>query len=233
VFSTNHHKLAIADLCTIAFFYLLRVGEYTQPKANSYTRTTQFRVCDVTLWHNDTVIPLTTPLPTTLQFVTSATLKISNQKNGHRNQSIHHEAIPQPICPVKALARRLYHIRQYTHDTHTPLCTYYTNPTASFSVTSANITQAVKTAVRTLRLDRQNIHPDNTSSHSLRAGGATALHLNGATPTQIQLLGRWSSDTFMIYIQNQISAFSKDLSTKIATPTPFHNTVNSLRLVNP
>jgi hypothetical protein len=38
------------------------------------------------------------------------------------------------------------------------------------------------------------------NGHSLRAGGATALALAGATPQTIQAAGRWSSDEFRKYI---------------------------------
>jgi hypothetical protein len=41
----------------------------------------------------------------------------------------------------------------------------------------------------------------NLNGHSLRAGGATALALAGATPQTIQAAGRWSSDEFRKYIR--------------------------------
>jgi hypothetical protein len=39
---------ATAGLVTIAFFFLLRVGEYTMPRRNVRTQTEQLRVQDVT-----------------------------------------------------------------------------------------------------------------------------------------------------------------------------------------
>jgi hypothetical protein len=39
---------AAADLVTIAFFFLLQVGEYAMPNTTTRTRTVQFRVQDVT-----------------------------------------------------------------------------------------------------------------------------------------------------------------------------------------
>ena len=58
--TTRHPALtrATADLVTIAFFYLLRVGEYTMPKPHLRTRTVQFRVQDVTFRaQDDSIIP--------------------------------------------------------------------------------------------------------------------------------------------------------------------------------
>lgn len=39
------------------------------------------------------------------------------------------------------------------------------------------------------------------SSHSLRGGGATALYSKGYTKEQIMYLGRWLSDSWMIYVK--------------------------------
>ena len=48
----------------------------------------------------------------------------------------------------------------------------------------------------------RTIFPSNeVAGHSLRAGGATALALAGTPLHQIQSIGRWSSDTFLIYLR--------------------------------
>jgi len=83
---------AAADLTMTAFFYLLRVGEYTMPKRNLRTRTVQFRVQDVTFRRaNGTIIPRSSPIAELLQ-AASATLWLDNQKNGQRGATIYHEA---------------------------------------------------------------------------------------------------------------------------------------------
>ena len=45
--AATEKEKAVGDLAIIAFFYLLRVGEYTQKKRKTNTRTIQFRYCDV------------------------------------------------------------------------------------------------------------------------------------------------------------------------------------------
>ena len=47
---------AIADLSIIAFYYLLRVGEYTRHRVKDKKRTKQFRVKDIELWCNDQLL---------------------------------------------------------------------------------------------------------------------------------------------------------------------------------
>jgi hypothetical protein len=50
-------------------------------------------------------------------------------------------------------------------------------------------------------------------------GGAVALHLNNVPAHTIQIMGRWSSDTFMTYIHSQLSSFALNLSTLHVQPT--------------
>lgn len=47
----------------------------------------------------------------------------------------------------------------------------------------------------------RNFFPESISGHSLRAGGATSLAAAGVTADRIQAMGRWSSDSFHIYVR--------------------------------
>jgi hypothetical protein len=121
----NANHKAIGDMALIAFYYLLRVGECMR-EGNKCTRTQQFRVQDITLWNNNTILDKTLPLSTLLNQCTAATMNIDNQKNGKRNQSVQHEAIQGNTCPVKALIRRLHHISSNNSAGHTIISTYFT-----------------------------------------------------------------------------------------------------------
>ena len=78
-----------ALLIGVAYLYLLRVGEYTKPRRQ--TRTVQFRLKDVLFWKDSTAMdPRSTPTATLLT-ADAATLRIENQKNGVKDQTIHHE----------------------------------------------------------------------------------------------------------------------------------------------
>lgn len=215
---------ATGDLTTIAFFFLLRVGEYTYSGKKQKTRTKQFRTRDITFWRDGHVLPNSAPLSTLLQ-ATSATMCISNQKNGTRGQLIHHEATKGHLaCPVQALARRVHHILQHTKNPDMEISAYFPTPSQQAKhIMSSDINAQVKQAVRSLGLAGSGFHPTLVSSHSLRAGGAMAMKLNGIDRDTIRKFGRWSSDTFLMYIHEQIGAFSKHVSTKMATAIPFHN----------
>ena len=61
----------------------------------------------------------------------------------------------------------------------------------------------------------RGIFIDQIDTHSLRAGGANALHLNGYSDREIQKMGRWKSDTFKEYITEGLNKFSEGMSTSM------------------
>ena len=60
-------------------------------------------------------------------------------------------------------------------------------------------------------------------AHSLRGGGAMALHLNGYSDRQIMKMGRWRSNTFMEYICEHLYKFSEGMSKSMAKRFQFVN----------
>ena len=153
-----------------------------------------------------------------------ATMKLTNQKNGIKNGVIHHEALPHgtKFCPVNALAKRCRHVYRNGGTKESLLCDYW-DGLQWRQVTSDNITLAVKVAVLKLNLAEQGITPNDVGSHSLRAGGAMALKLNGVSDTMIKKAGRWTSMAFLQYIHSQIGHLSVGLSLKMNTQVPFRN----------
>ncbi len=72
---------AVADLVIIAFFYLLRVGEYTTASNKKAKRTIALRDCDVRLWGKGQMIPHSAGRARLLT-ADSATICIAHTKNG-------------------------------------------------------------------------------------------------------------------------------------------------------
>jgi hypothetical protein len=219
---------ACGCLVLIAFYYLLRVGEYTKPrmvtrngKKVRATRTKQFSVGNVGFFKNNKIIPRTSSLETLLS-CDAATLKITNQKNGRMGDTVHQKATGQQNCPVKALAYRVHHILSNGGLQDRLLCDVYVNEEWC-SITSSDIITCVRSAAKLLKLDRQGIDPDLIGAHSLRAGGAMALRLHGYADTVIMKMGRWTSLTFLQYIHTQIAHLSEDISKKMSIPLPFLN----------
>ena len=228
--TTHAQEQAIADLSLIAFFYLLRVGEYTRPRTVtrqgrkvSATRTKQFRVGDVGFHLNDKILPRNSPLDLLLT-ADRCTLKITNQKNGRMGETISHETVKGATHgPVTAAARRIHHILSNGGSTDNLLSDVMTDDGKWETITSKQMLTAVRSSVKDLSLHENGIDADMVGVHSLRAGGAMALKLQGVADTIIQKQGRWTSMTFLQYIHNQIAHLTKDLSTKMSTSLKFVN----------
>ena len=92
--SANALNQAIGDLSLIAFYYLLRIGEYTIKSSRNYTKqTVQFWFRDVTFFKTDgtgRLRQLSRAAPAAdILMADSATLKLDNQKNGWKGVCIH------------------------------------------------------------------------------------------------------------------------------------------------
>ena len=220
---------AIGDLVLIAFYYLLRVGEYTiKGHRNNTKQTVQFRLQDVTFFKRDTNGRLKqlsrTATNGDILSADSATLKLDNQKNGWKGVCVHQEHNgDERHCPVRALARRFVHIRSNTNDTSTYLSAFFVGG-ARFDVTDRDIRFSLKHAAEALQYPLlKGIPIKRVDTHSLRSGGANALSLAGYSDREIQKMGRWRSATFKEYIREELACFSEGMSRNMKRRFQFVN----------
>ena len=214
----NDLDRTIGDLSLIAFYYLLRVGEYTVKYArNNSKQTVQFRMRDITFFkkdHHGRLRQLSRRASDTdIASADSATLKLENQKNGWKGVCVHQETNGEIIhCPVRALGRRFLHIRSHTMDDTTFLSAFFVKGTR-YDVTDKDMRISLKSAAEILNYPEQKGIPIiRIDTHSLRSGGANALSLSGYSDREIQKMGRWRSATFKEYIREELACFSAGMS---------------------
>ncbi len=147
-----------------------------------------------------------------LLLTNSASISIAHTKNGTKGAFVLHFAIGGTICPVAALSRRIDNLRG--HDLGTPLSTVIINPKTKATVSDRDITIAVRWGATADCLLARGYTLDRVSSHSLRAGGAMAMKLSGASDSTIMRIGRWTSHTYLTYIHSQIGALLRELHGK-------------------
>ncbi len=227
--TANELDQAVGDLVLIAFYFLLRVGEYTiKGSRNSTKQTVQFCLQDVTFFSRDHLGNIRQLSRTSHQKAIltahSATLKLDNQKNGWKGVCVHHETNGQFIhCPVRALGRRFLHIRDHTSDFSTFLSAFFSN-SKRFDVMDADIRKSLKHAATILNYPiTKGIPINRIDTHSLRTGGANTLSLSGHSDREIQKMGRWRSATFKEYVREELAGFSKGMSTKMRIRFSFVN----------
>ena len=119
-----------------------------------------------------------------------ATLKLDNQKNGHKGVCVYQQTTGNPIhCPVHALGRQYQHLRENIATNNTFICTSWMDEQA-YNVTDNNISKALKQATATLQcLLYRGILIKRINTHSLRIGVACTLALNGFSEMHIQKMG--------------------------------------------
>ena len=220
---------AVGDLSLVAFYYLLRIGEYTgKPSRNETKQTEQFKLRDVTFFKRDKrgklrQLPRNAPAHLIMS-ADSATLKLDNQKNGWRGVCIHqHVNGDCYLCPVRALGRRVLHIRENGGTDDTFLSAFWEKGTQGF-VTHVHISQSLKLAAAALDYpSRKGLPIERIDTHSLRIGGANALSLSGYSDRQIMKMGRWRSATFLEYIRESLDEFSAGMSKSMQRRFEFVN----------
>ena len=227
---------ATADLCLIAYFYLLRVGEYTMKGSrNESKQTVQYRMKDILFFKKDATGRLRAldrqASESEILLADSATLRLDNQKNGWRNVCVnHHHNGDEVYSPVRALGRRFIHIRrQMKGKWDTEISAVFTENGKRADVADKHIRAALKKAAELLDYPvSRGIPIDRIDTHSLRIGGANALHLAGYSDREIQKMGRWRGETFKEYVREQLSNFSEGMSSSMQKCLGFVNIEGNL-----
>ena len=201
----------VADMICLAFFFLLRPGEYTISPSDSEP----FRLRNIQLFQGQTRLNLQNATDAQLLTATFGTLEFENQKNAVRGEIIGLAPSGNPIvCPTRALARRVIHLRSHQATPDTPLATVFNDPQGSSAVKPSHITQAIHLAVTYLG-PSLGFLPSDVSARCLRASGANALLCANVDTDIIRLPGRWRSDEMLRYLHTQAGPVMQNFAQKM------------------
>jgi hypothetical protein len=215
--------LAVVDMIIVAFFFLLRPGEYTGSSSN----TTPFALKDTQLFiGRERIAPAqySEPLFDLADFVT---LEFTTQKNGVRGEVIGLGCTGDYFSPVKALQRRIRHLLEHDASPDTPLASYFTAG-RWHRITPSQITTALRSTVATFDPNTLGFNPKDVSARSLRAAGAMALLCAHVDTDIIRLVGRWRSDEMLRYLHVQAEPIMRDFSKRMVAEGDFNLLPNSL-----
>ena len=143
-----------------------------------------------------------------IEAATKCHLEFTDQKNGEKGEAVTHgDNTELLLSPLKAVRRRIEHLRQHHAPANTPLFTVYT-PEGVQTVTSRHITAALRQSCKIIGPDL-GISPKDISARALRAGGAMALLRSGIDDTLIRLQGRWKSWAMLEYLHRSATDTSE------------------------
>jgi hypothetical protein len=189
---------AIADMITIAFFFLLRPGEYTGTTSDDAS----FCMDDISCYIDGRRLDTMTATYPELDAATSVAYTWTTQKNGTRGEKmIHSRSGDSLCCPVRATVRRLKHLRLHNAKSSTTIASYYRG-NRRIAVKARDVTDTLRSAM-TANVHRTGVQAHEISARSLRAGGAMALLCGKVDFDLIRILGRWHSDAMIRYLHMQ------------------------------
>lgn len=203
---------AARDMTIIGFFFLMRPGEYCTTGDSSHP----FLVQDIILWHHADQIDHQEAPFSILEQVTSCQLTFTTQKNAVRGERVGHAATTDPIfCPVKALVRRIIHLRKNQAPVTTPLHQYYlSHRTTAYQLPSTAISRLLKLG-KDFTMAYQHFPDVHLKPRALRASGAMALMAAGVDSNVLRLMGRWQSDAMLRYLHTQVLPITHNLSQRM------------------
>jgi hypothetical protein len=210
----THRFSHAGDCLVLAYFFLLRPGEYSGVPLTAADDL--FRLQDVGVWIGHRRLdPLRCPAADLLA-ASFATLTFTTQKNGVRGETIGHGCSGHPtLCPVGALVRCLLHLRDHGATATTPLNAFRSpGPHDAWHyVRPADITALLRQAVRLLPPSLTDFSANDISARSTRAGGAMAMLCGGIDSDRIRLIGRWRSDEMYRYLHIQAQPVMSGVAT--------------------
>ena len=206
-----HH---IVDLVVIGFYFCLRSCEYT--KCTGHRWTVQLRpFMDLVFFVGDFLLPRDASAE---HFRQAAQMFITfdNQKNAIRGETdSHFRSESAAVCPVKAGNDIFLRLHNQGCDPPAPISDYPSNH-GLCSISASHIISVIRAKCLRVGAARLGFTLENVGTHSLRSGGAMAMHLAEVPDRTLMAIGRWRSLGFMVYIQQQISSFSTGVSVKMS-----------------
>ena len=179
-------SLAIADMVSIAFFFLMCPGKYTAPAGEN----TPFKLVDIQFYVGVRRVLGSVTTGKDLLHTSFVTYTFTTQKNCVRNEVIGLGRSGNPVCcPVSAMTQRIQHIRDHLAPPTAPLCTYFRDGSPSY-VTASDITTTLRASVAALDPQLGFLATDVSARSSLPAEGTMALICTHVDTNTIHLLGQ-------------------------------------------
>ena len=217
--STTERARLVADLCMGAFFFAMRSCEYLT--VSGERKTKRLRLENFQFFMNHKMIPLDSPRIGSADCVS---ITFVDQKNSQKQDTITmHASGDLILCPVRSWARVVQRVLSYKTTSHRSFVnTFYSHGKLQF-VTGSNVLHALRAAARCVGEAKLGFKPNELGTHSIRSGAAMAMYLDDVPVYTIMLVGRWSSDAFLVYIRKQVEQFTHNVSSRMIRNQHFNH----------
>ena len=160
------------------------------------------------------------------------TITFEDQKNGTRMVKRTHQRTSDPVlCPVRRLASLVarIHRRIPQASPDTPLSSMCLR-TKVCRVSSTSLRNALRSTCTLMGgKDAFGYTAADIGTRSLRSGAAMSLFLMNHPVAKLMILGRWSSDAFLVYIRPQVLEWTNNMSRDMIQNNSFFDATDNRR----
>jgi hypothetical protein len=221
-------EAVVAETAIVAYFYAMRSCEITATPTPGRTKITRLKgVIFRDASHKE--------IPHTSAQLSSAfrvTVTFENQKNGLKMDRRTHERTGDPVmCPVLRLASLIKRIlaADKTAGPDTPVSTVW-EAEGHRVVTSDELRQQLRSScTKGGGVGTFGYGANDIGTRSIRSGAAMGLFLMNHPVAKIMILGRWSSDAFLVYIRPQVLEWTNQMSGDMIRNNSFFDAAESRR----
>jgi hypothetical protein len=194
-------------------FFAFRSCEYLKVSQAEQLQMEQLCMRNICFFKERKIIPHTHPH---LEFVDCVSITFEHQKQENKHNTITQESsVDLVLCPVRFAAGLVQRIWSYKGtDSNTQVSAYICNGLVKH-VASAQVINALQDMVGGIGETRLGIDKHKIGTNLIRSGAAMAMYLLECLVYTIMIIGHWSSNAFLRYIQKQIMEFSHKVSKKM------------------
>ena len=216
----------VSELAIIAYFFAMRSCEFTMTPQPGRTKIIRLRGIVFRTREGNELLHASTQLTSAYR----VTLTFEDQKNGTKNDRRTHQQTDDPVlCPVRRMVSLVQRIlrRVPTATPDSPINTIQLLSTTS-QVSSTILRQFIRSTCTigggkaTFGYDAADI-----GTKSIRSGAAMGLFLMNHPVHKIMILGRWSSDAFLVYIRPQVLEWTNNMSQDMIHNNSFTDATDS------
>ena len=208
-----------ADLIVGGFFFAMRACEFCKTEREGRTKKLELR--DITFRDKcKKVVPKSAPdMEERAHYVT---VRFRFQKNNVKADRRTQGRSGRRLCPVKAWARVCQQVILTNKGVtkRTPVCEIGDGRGRTVMVTSARVTYLLRS---TCNSGDYGMKPSDLGTRSIRSGAAMALFLMDHSVERIMILGRWSSDAFLVYLRPQVLEWTNIMARDMASNRDFRD----------
>ena len=206
---------ALGQLACGAFFFGMRSCEYLTVQGSR--KTTRLKIDNIRFFKNNT--ESTNKNSPLILYADCVSITFIFQKNKQKNITVTQPRSGKQICPVYIWGSIVRRILSYKGSSGNSYVNTVVIGKHSHEITSIEMMRHLQNTVD--NMSGLGFTGKEVGTHSIRSSLAMALYLNKRQVSTIMLIGRWSSDAFLLYIRRQVQEFSAGVSADMVSQEHF------------